>query len=129
MGPAWPLGLCAPGDNVAAVEALFIAGVLSAEDVSMFNPWGAAPLHLAASWGHPQFVRCLLARGAQVDIRKVPPNLRAGQIPLHCAALQGHVEVCEVLLTRRSDVGLCDANGAMALHYAVMQPVHVVGSR
>jgi len=60
---------------------------------------GASPLWYAASHGHIELARELVAAGAEVTVAT-----RDGLTPLHWAALRGFHEVCLLLLDNGADV-------------------------
>jgi ankyrin repeat protein len=113
-----------------------------------FAPDGFYPLGLAAFFGHPDAVKLLLERGAQVNVTArntmkvapvhaaaashrpeiirmlldagADPNARQQEdfTPLHEAAASGQLELARLLLERGADVNLRSANGKTALTHA-----------
>ena len=76
---------------------------------------GFTPLHLAAFFGHPETVRLLLDRGAEVD--PVSDNdLRVR--PLNSAAAGGHGKVVALLLEHGAAVDGPEGAGFTPLHVA-----------
>ncbi|CAD7704674.1 unnamed protein product [Ostreobium quekettii] len=82
------------GDVEAVIEALDDG---AAVDVT-FGRFGEKPLHVAASNGHSNVVRVLLAANADVDATK-----RTGTTALFVAAQNGHVGVVLALLAVDAD--------------------------
>ncbi|TMG25669.1 MAG: ankyrin repeat domain-containing protein [Chloroflexi bacterium] len=79
------------------------------------SPDGFTPLHLAAFFGHPETVRLLLDRGAEVD--PVSDNdLRVR--PLNSAAAGGHGKVVGLLLQHGAAVDGPEGAGFTPLHVA-----------
>ena len=56
------------------------------------------PLHHASSKGHPEVVRILLEKGADIEAT----NLN-GDTPLHIASEEGHIDVVKILLEAGAD--------------------------
>ena len=52
------------------------------------NGW--TPLHVAASEGQSQVIKCILER-----IQNKSPRSRCGWTPLHLAAKSGHLKACK----------------------------------
>jgi Ankyrin repeats (3 copies) len=67
-------------------------------------------LMLAAQHGHPDVVRALLAKGAQIDDRN-----RFGETALMQAALAGFPQVIRLLAAKGANVNARDVNGRTAL--------------
>jgi ankyrin repeat protein len=76
------------GDDEQFDDALRRGASIGARDSS-----GATPLHYAASSGHVDLVRRLIARGAEVDAAN-----EGGVTPLGNAAINDHADVLESLL-------------------------------
>lgn len=76
---------------------------------------GQTPLARAVREGKVDAVRCLLAKGAQVD----RPD-RFGARPLHRAARGGNLAVAELLLSEGADVEGRDGKGLTPLHLAAV---------
>lgn len=64
---------------------------------------GKTLLHVAASHGHDEIVRMLIAQGAEIDARA-----NGGITPLHFAAAGGHLGVIEILLRAGADRQVLD---------------------
>lgn len=93
---------CSPrGDLMSRI----IAWRTGAEETSV--------LHVAARQGHGDFVRLLLASGAEVDARD-----SFVATPLHLAAQYGHDEVVGVLLAAHAKVDARKNGGLTRLHLA-----------
>ncbi|MDC0857561.1 ankyrin repeat domain-containing protein [Rickettsiales bacterium] len=76
---------------------------------------GRTPLHIAAQNGHPEIVKLLLDRGAEVNQAG-----RYGTTPLHIAAHRGHREAVQLLLDRGAEVNQSDNDGTTPLCIAVI---------
>eukprot|EP00268_Persea_americana_P052097 TRINITY_DN5817_c0_g1_i1.p1 TRINITY_DN5817_c0_g1~~TRINITY_DN5817_c0_g1_i1.p1 ORF type:complete len:225 (+),score=48.96 TRINITY_DN5817_c0_g1_i1:214-888(+) len=75
-------------------------------------------LHIAAQFGHPDFVREILGRKPEFS-RELNSQ---GRSPLHLASEKGHVEVVKVLLGIDADVCFVrDGEGRTSLHIAAMR--------
>ncbi|KAM7214033.1 Ankyrin repeat-containing domain protein [Rhypophila decipiens] len=73
------------------------------------------PLHVAATWGHAEIARLLLARPG-IDVNAFDSR---GSTPLHEAVSMGHGETVELLLScSEIDINRRDANGNTPLHCA-----------
>ncbi|RWR84903.1 ankyrin repeat-containing-like protein [Cinnamomum micranthum f. kanehirae] len=76
------------------------------------------PLHIAAQYGHSNFVREISSRKLEFA-RK---SNSQGRCPLHVASERGHVEVVKELLQRDADVCFVrDGEGRTPLHIAAMR--------
>ncbi|KAJ8511702.1 hypothetical protein OPV22_002136 [Ensete ventricosum] len=79
-----------------------------------------SPLHIAASLGHSDFVREILA----VNPELAHGRNREGRSALHLAAAQGHLPVVKELLQHAAAARLClatDNDGFMPAHTAALQ--------
>lgn len=61
-------------------EDLITLLIATGADVNALNPYGQAPLHLAAQYGYTSIAAMLLAAGAKVTVRNY-----AGQLPVELA--------------------------------------------
>jgi ankyrin repeat protein len=131
---------CQAGDprRLAAFEAAWLGDIekmrgLIAQDRALANARACSPrgdlitwiiawrtgagetsvLHVAARQGHDDFVRLLLASGAEVDARD-----RLVATPLHLAAQYGHDEVVGLLLAAHANVDSRKNGGLTPLHLA-----------
>lgn len=77
------------------------------------DPVGMTALHRAVWGGHPEIVKLLLERGAEVEARD-----GAGQTPLSLAARWGRADIMDLLLKRGADPSARDDMGRTLLHYA-----------
>jgi ankyrin repeat protein len=81
-----------------------------------FAPDGFHPLGLAAFFNHPEVVRFLLERGADVDA--VARNARVQTTALQAAAASGDVASARLLLDAGADVNAAQPGGFRPLHSA-----------
>ena len=89
------------------------------ELVNAVSPDGFTPAGYAAFFGHPEILRELIARGAEVDA----PSLNAMRVrPIHSAAAHGHVdkaiELARLVLEAGADPNATQQGGFTALHEA-----------
>ena len=98
--------------NVEELKSLIAQGadVNGREDVLLLY----TPLYHAAKNGHKEMVDLLLAKGAQVDVRRG----FSGGTPLGYAAEEGHKEIAELLIAHGADVNARNSAGDTPLHYA-----------
>lgn len=75
---------------------------------------GVTPLHYAASGGHIDVAKILIAHGADVNAED-----EAGFRPVRGASKFGHEQVVELLVANGAEVNVHDFNGDTPLHYAV----------
>ena len=86
---------------------------LEADSVDYSNSKGTTALHKAASEGHVDVVRALLAAGAFVDVAEFD-----GDTPLLNAAYSGHAEVVRILLEAGADESIKSSQGKTAIQHA-----------
>ena len=77
------------------------------------DPAGMTALHRAVWGGHPDIVRLLLERGAEVNAKD-----GGGQTPISLAARWGRSDVMNLLLEHGADASITDDAGRTLLHYA-----------
>jgi ankyrin repeat protein/L-ascorbate metabolism protein UlaG (beta-lactamase superfamily) len=90
--------------------------ILLEEDPALLNSLdenNMTPLNTAALNGHPELVKVLLEKGADISIGDMDNSQ-----PIHCAAISGNIEVAELLLAHGADVNEKDYNGATPLTFA-----------
>ncbi len=75
------------------------------------NISGCIALHQAASHGHLEVVKCLLAHGASIDTH----TQMTGSTALHQAASHGHLEVVKCLLMHGASVDVLTISDATPL--------------
>jgi uncharacterized protein len=86
-------------------------------DPNEFAPDGFTPLTLAAFFKHPEAVRLLLDRGA--DVHQRARNEQIQVLPLHSAAADGgSVEIVRDLLDAGADVNATQPGGFRAIDAA-----------
>lgn len=91
---------------------------LLTDDGSLVNAWsedGFTPLHFAAFFGHPEAVRLLIDRAADLEVRSTNEQFGLDAAPLHSASAAGQLEVCRVLLDAGADVNAVQHGGYTAL--------------
>jgi ankyrin repeat protein len=100
--------------DLAAVHRLLDADPKTArEHVRSRDIAGMTALHRAVWGGHPDIVRLLLERGAEVDAKG-----GGGQTPLSLAARWGRGDLVDLLLEHGADASTKDDLGRTLLHYA-----------
>ena len=104
------------GDTALKLAALHgriaIARKLRARKAAL-DPPGWTPLIYAATGGHDEMVRYLLAEGARIDA--VSPN---GTTALMMAVREEKFSTAELLISRGANVNVRNENGATALEWA-----------
>ena len=104
------------GDTALKMAALHgrldIARKLRARKATLDAP-GWTPLIYAATGGHDEMVRYLLAEGAKIDA--VSPN---GTTALMMAVREEKISTAELLIARGANVNIRNENGATALEWA-----------
>ena len=80
-------------------------------------------LHRAARYGHVKLIKCLVARGAEVEMEN-----KFGMLPLHHGAVHGGEEVVGALLEAGADPNRADRAGRLPLHWAATKG-HVGAAR
>ncbi|MCJ1261720.1 hypothetical protein MMC22_001586 [Lobaria immixta] len=72
-----------------------------------------SPLHLAAIRGNTFFVKLLIGKKGDVNVR-----LDNGWTPLHMAAANGHTPLIELLTSHGAEINAVDGHGATAIYRA-----------
>ena len=88
------------------------------ENVGLTVAWsedGFPALHFAAFFGHPEAVKLLVERGANLEARSTNEQFALDAAPLHSAAAAGHLEACRALLDAGADVNAVQQGGYTAL--------------
>lgn len=98
----------AKGAHVPAAEVLLDAGA----DVNK-QKGGLSALHWAVFSGDSGIVKCLLSRGARLDL---PGEAKC--LPIHCATTRDLREILDILLSHGADINARDSLGWTPLHYA-----------
>jgi len=116
------------GDWEIAEILIYFGAEVNAED-----PWYSTPLYLAAEQAHLDFVRKLIAEGADVNVR----SSMWGYTPLHRAAWgsvvkrfgagtsseadlnENYLEIVGILLEKGAEVNVWDNNGETPLDHAI----------
>lgn len=71
----------------------------------------STPLHFAAGYNHPEVVKSLLEKGADIQARD-----KGGLVPLHNSCSYGHYEVAELLIKYGANVDVTDLWKFSPLH-------------
>jgi ankyrin repeat protein len=103
----------AGGQSASPLWAYF-APAMGSYNYNIRTVDGTAPLHYAAGEGHTGYVRYLLDKGADLDIKNA-----SGATPLHEAARAGQVPVMEMLLVAGAGSNAQDAKGNAPIHIAM----------
>lgn len=82
--------------------------------IDMPDSAGLTPLYIAATVGHTDVVRELLARNADFTIGDADSSL-----PIHLAAAGGHIDVMDQLLGHGGNIDAVDRNGTTPLIFAL----------
>ena len=96
-------------DDVSMVEMLLRAGA----NARVVNPYGVAPLGIAAVNGNPATLRLLLDAGADPNA-----GLSGGETAVMTAARTGTLEPLKLLVSHGANVNARDARGQTALMWA-----------
>jgi ankyrin repeat protein len=102
----------AKGDDVMKMLTVPGTTVINTRDYST----GEGALHIVVKRGDGTYLRFLLAKGAD-------PNLRdaKGNSPLMIAASEGEIDLMQVLLTAKANVNLANSSGETPLIRAVQR--------
>jgi ankyrin repeat protein len=100
--------------DAAQVEACLAA---DRDTVEFFSSDGWTPLHLAAYFGHREAAECLLAHGANVEVRS---NNDMRNLPHHAATANRQHALVELLLEHGADVNAVQSGGFTSLHEAAL---------
>jgi ankyrin repeat protein len=76
-------------------------------DINFQNKYNRTPLFMAVFYGHVEYVRMLLKRGAKTNTH----DTTFGNTPLHWAVRKGNIQVVRLLLEHGADVNLRDNRG------------------
>ena len=76
-----------------------------------------APLHLAASKGHSEIVKLLLANGADINLNSRKEKRSA----IHFAVINGHNEIVELLTENGCIIDALDNENVSPLHYVAVK--------
>ena len=107
---AGPIHDAAWDGDLAGVQAELDKGA----DINAKDEFGYTLLYLAASRGHKEIVKLLIAAGADVNAKS-----EDGWTPLHNATGQGYKEIVELLIAKGADVNAKDDDiGWTPLHLA-----------
>jgi uncharacterized protein len=96
-----------------------VAAALDADPtlLNAYNSDGFFPLGLAAFFGHPETVKLLVARGADLaQVARNPMKIQA----LHAGAASKNTEVVTLLVAAGAPVGTAQQGGFTPLHAAAM---------
>ena len=102
---------CARTGTVEEMKEFFTTNPKS---VDALNDRESSPLTLAAYYNNLAVAKYLIDK-----VDNINGNSKDGT-PLMAAAVKGHIEIAKALVEAGADPNLTDANGATALHYAVL---------
>jgi ankyrin repeat protein len=108
--------------DAALLGDLTRAQTLLTDDPNMANDRdsdGQTPLHWAASRGHTEVAKLLLASNAEVNAES-----NSGETPLQLAAIGGHKEAAGLLLVHNADI-----TAKNNLRYPGWTPLHLAAAR
>jgi len=110
--PEFKLLEAAKNGDLAIVEAILEAEpeLVNCRDLDGRQ---STPLHFAAGYNHPEVVKLLLEKGANLQARD-----KGGLVPLHNACSYGHYEVAELLIRYGANVNVTDLWKYSPLHEA-----------
>lgn len=112
------LGLAAHFGHPETTEYLLDRGANA--DIVARHPLEVTPLHAALFGRQLETARLLIARGADVNIKRGGKGWpRAGWTALHYAAGYGLIELIEPLIARGADLGALDDEGRTPLGVAI----------
>ena len=102
---------CARSGTVEEMKEFF---TINPKSVDALNDRESSPLTLAAYYNNLAVAKYLINK-----VDNINGNSKDGT-PLMAAAVKGHIEIAKALVEAGADPNLTDANGATALHYAVL---------
>ncbi|XP_041360064.1 poly [ADP-ribose] polymerase tankyrase-2-like [Gigantopelta aegis] len=93
--------------------SLLLQYKFDATQCDISDQWHRQPIHIAASRGHLEVLKCLLENG--VNINSQDSHHRT---PLHCVSVYGHTEIARYLLLSGASVNMTQLDGFTPLHAA-----------
>ena len=100
--------------RTGTVEEMNVFFTTHPKSVDTLDSRGSSPLTLASYYNNLSVVEYLIEK-----VTNINGNSKDGT-PLMAAAVKGHIEIAKALVEAGADPNLTDANGATALHYAVL---------
>lgn len=88
-------------------------------DINARNKEGTSLLHLAVRWGDTEFVKSLVSRGADINVKDV--EYEGGGTPMHAAAWWGKVDSVKFFLEQGIDINDGGRWERTPLHMAARQ--------
>lgn len=88
------------------------------QTANTFSDDGFTPLHLACAANHPEAVRLLIEKGADIN---APARNEHQERPLHRAVASGNPDLVLLLLEKGADINAPQSEGLTPLHEAARQ--------
>ncbi|MDR2070220.1 MAG: ankyrin repeat domain-containing protein [Treponema sp.] len=107
------------GTSDSPIYAYFAPAVMSS-NYDFRQADGITPLHYTVQEGRTGYVRYLLDKRADINIKNA-----SGTTPLHEAARAGNIEIMRILIDGGANVNLQDAKGNSVMHLAIPPEVHL----
>lgn len=115
--PKYKLLEAAKNGNLSVVEAILDVEpqLVNCRDLDGRQ---STPLHFASGYNHPEVVKLLLEKGADIHAKD-----KGGLVPLHNACSYGHYEVAELLIRYGANVNATDLWKYSPLHEGIFLKV------
>lgn len=109
--PTYKLLEAAKNGDLATVEAILEVEPHKWVNCRDMPGRESTPLHFAAGYNHPEVVKLLLEKGADIEAKD-----KGHLVPLHNACSYGHYEVAELLIKYGANVNAVDLWNFSPLH-------------